>query len=333
MTSSNKAAFARRPVVSRSVVLLAASMLSLTATSAAFAQALEANLSSQPSTRGQVYRPVPAAAPDLAQIVFFRSAQAPAANGPAHVYVNGEFEGSVMPNGYTRFCVRQGIYSLEAYTGDAPRYAGKTDPKTEINVEGGGTYFIGVSENGSGEPVPFRRADAERLLRHSREQVHVINRASAVVPCGDQPHAVAAPAADAPLRFRLDSAVLFDFGQSDPSAITTNGRNEIKKVAEQILALPQNSVTRVTVQGHADPIGNALSNQKLSEARARTVSQVLSENGIPAGVLRTEGLGSSKPVVRCPPSGDKAKRVSCNAPNRRVEIVVERTQTNGEAVD
>jgi len=305
--------------------VFALSMLSLSVTTTAFA---ETDPSSEEPRQGQIYRRAPAVSPDYAQIVFFRAAgQSSSSNEAAHVYLNGELEGALMPDGYTRFCVKKGTHSVEAYIGDAPLYAGKADPRTEINVEGGGTYFLGVSENGTGEPVPFRRADAERLLKHSREQINIINRASAVVPCGDQPEPVAAN----PVRFKLDTSVLFDFGQGQLSAMTAAGRNELKKIAEQIVARSPNTVLHVTVLGHADPIGSATYNLKLSEERARTVGDVLSQQGVPSGMIRTVGMGSAEPVVRCASTGDRAKRISCNAPNRRVEINVESPRPDNEA--
>lgn len=327
MQSTKNVSLARRLRARQRVLAVAVSMLALTATATAFGQTGRAQ---QVLTRvpklGNLYSPAPPAAPDLAQIVLFRGAgQQLSSHGAAHVYVNGELEGAVMPDGYTRFCLTRGTYSVEAYAGDEPRYAGKENPKTEIDLEGGRTYFIGVSENGSGEPVPYRRADAERLLKTSREQVWVINRASAVVPCGNEHEPVkkVEQPTQTLLKFQLDASVLFDFARSDSSAVTPAGRAELENIAAQIRALPSDSVTRVVVRGHADPIGSDAFNVKLSTARAQTVSQVLSQAGIPAQLISAEGLGSSSLAVRCSPTGDMAKRIRCNAPNRRVEINVE----------
>ncbi|HTH58799.1 MAG TPA: Ig-like domain-containing protein [Paraburkholderia sp.] len=246
-----------------------------------------------------------------------------------HVYVNGELEAALMPGGHTRFCVAKGTYSLEAYAGDAPLYAGKANPRTEIDLEAGRTYFIAVSENGTGEPMPYRRAQAERVLQSSREQIDILNRASAVVPCGNPE-----PNAEPPvtlLKFELDAAVLFEFAKGDSSAITPEGRGELQKIAAKVRALPPRSVTRVEVRGHADPIGSDTFNVKLSKARARTISQVLSEAGIAPELIFAEGLGSRSIAVRCSPNGDREKRIRCNAPNRRVEISVKGARPEGVA--
>ena len=326
MKISKNASFARRLRVRESFLVLAVSVLSLGATTAAFGDTNEP-AREHGYRRGDLYRPVPAAAPDQAQIVFFRGAsQSQSAKEGAHVYVNGELESALMPNDYTRFCVKEGTYSIESYIGDAPLFTGKEDPRTEISVEGGRTYFVGVSENGAGEPVPYRREDAERLLQTSHEQVMIINRASAVVPCGE-------PAARPVtlMKFQLEAAVLFEFGHGDTMAITPAGRKELNQIAAKIQTLPRESVTGVVVQGHADPIGSDSYNLKLSEQRAQTVGQALSEAGIPPGLLEAQGLGSEEPVVHCPPSGDRAKLIRCNAPNRRVEIHVEGKRSDSDA--
>ena len=325
MKKSNIASFRRRVSVRDTFLVFAASMLSLTATTAAFAQPVPSFQDYKPA---QIYRRAPAASPDQSQIVFFRTGGQPlAGNDAAHVYVDGELQGALMPDGFTRFCVKPGTHSIEAYIGDAPLYAGKADPRTEINLEGGATYFIGVSDSGTGEPVPYRRVDAERLLRNSHEQNYIINRASAVVPCGAQTEVAAPPLA----QFTVSAKVLFGFAQSSASSITTAGRNELRKIAEQILALPPNAVARVSVVGHTDPIGSESYNQKLSEDRAQTVGQILSQYGIPRGLIHTAGIGSGELVTHCPSAGDRAKRIGCNAPNRRVEISVEGTRPDEDS--
>jgi OOP family OmpA-OmpF porin len=236
------------------------------------------------------------------------------------VYVDGELEGALMPNGYTRFCVKPGTHSIEAYIADAPLYAGKSNPKTEVNLQGGSTYFVAVNEKGTGEPVPFRRADAERLLTTSVEQTNIINRASRVVPCSYR-----VVVAEAPIQFKVNASVLFDFDRGDMPSVKPEGRKELKKIAEQMLALPAGTVAGVSIVGHSDPMGNAAYNLQLSERRAQTVGDVLAEYGIARSTIRTSGMGSANPVVDCPRTGSRESVLACNAANRRVEIKVEQS--------
>jgi OOP family OmpA-OmpF porin len=310
---------------SSKAAIFAVSMLMLAATPTAFGA----------TVKGDVYRPALAVSEDQAQVFFFRRASPLAstyANDAAHVYVDGHLEGALMPGGHTRFCVKRGTHSIEAYIGDAPLYAGKTHPKTQLELDGGETSFVAVAENGTGEPVEFGRPEAEALLRKSREQRHIINRASAVVPCvAPAPAPVAPP--QRPVEFKLNAEVLFEFGRSDIASITHAGLDELKKTAEQILALPPDVVARVTVVGHADPIGKRGYNLALSQQRAQTVGEMLSRYGVSTGLIHTDGAGSAEPVVHCPPTDDRAERIGCNAPNRRVEVNVEIAGSNDGARD
>ena len=318
---------ARRVRAGRGFLASALSALCLaTAAPAALAQQGavrdEARPALQAAAQGPAYRPVPGVAADQAQIVYFRNA--PAAAGAvdgeaAHVYVNGEFHTALQPQTFTRFCVPNGSYAIEAYIGDAPKFEGKLAPRTRVALEGGKTYFVSVSENRSGDPVPVLRAAAEKQLDGALEQLHFVPRASTVVPCRE----VAQAAAAEKIRYTLNADVLFEFAKSDPASITPRGREELRKVADEIRRHSPSTVTRINVRGHADPIGSLRFNKLLSEQRARTVARVLSEEGIARERLSVEGLGSSEPVVSCPSAGGKPARVACNAPNRRVEVLGE----------
>ena len=138
------------------------------------------------------------------------------------------------------------------------------------------------------------------------------------MPCQEGPQ----PAKSEPVSYTSNADVLFAFGESDLASITSLGREEMRKVAKQIRERSPSTATRVTVRGHADPIGSAESNMVLSEQRASTVARVLSEEGLDAERISIEGVGSAEAVVSCSTSGSKLARVACNAPNRRVQVVV-----------
>ncbi|MGJ7511719.1 OmpA family protein [Variovorax sp. GT1P44] len=313
MQSFKFLSLAQRTRVGQGVAAAALSVLCLLSAPSAFAQR-----ASQP--QGAAYSPVPPVVSQQAQVVFFRkpASGAAVATDPAHVYINGVFHTALKSDMFTRFCVPTGNYSIEAHIGDAPKFVGKARQATRVDLEGGKTYFVAVSENRTGEPTPVRRAEAEELLQRAVEQRHFVNRSGAIVACQEAPQ----PAKSEPVSFTLNADVLFDFARSDYASITSRGREELRKVAQQVRERSPNAVSRVTVRGHADPIGSAQSNMVLSEQRARTVARVLSEEGLAAERISIEGAGSEEPVVSCSMSGSRQARVDCNAPNRRVEIVV-----------
>ena len=75
--------------------------------------------------------------------------------------------------------------------------------------------------------------------------------------------------------------------------------------------------------GHTSKGGKAAFNLQLSKKRAVVVAKVLEEAGIPAADIRSEGLGSSQPLVKEVTKEDQAK-------NRRVEIEIKTKAENVE---
>jgi K(+)-stimulated pyrophosphate-energized sodium pump len=71
----------------------------------------------------------------------------------------------------------------------------------------------------------------------------------------------------------------------------------------------------VKIGGYTDNIGDAASNQRLSQQRAESVQQALVGKGIDAGRLSAEGYGARHPV------GDNATEEG-RAQNRRIALRV-----------
>jgi OOP family OmpA-OmpF porin len=116
----------------------------------------------------------------------------------------------------------------------------------------------------------------------------------------------------------ISADALFDF---DKAVLRPEGRTKLDIVAAESQKLVLEVVIAV---GHADRLGNAAYNQKLSERRAAAVKDYLVGKGIPANRIYTEGKGSKQPVT--PPNeckGPKSKKViQCLQPDRRVDIEI-----------
>ena len=72
---------------------------------------------------------------------------------------------------------------------------------------------------------------------------------------------------------------------------------------------------KVGVDGHTDNVGNAESNQALSEQRALSVKNYLIGKGLPENRIESKGLGASQPIADNTTNSGKAQ-------NRRVQIVL-----------
>ena len=91
-------------------------------------------------------------------------------------------------------------------------------------------------------------------------------------------------------------------------------RPDSEPVLEKVLALLKaRADLKLEVQGHTDNVGGDDYNQKLSEARAETVSAWLRGKGIAAPRLSAHGYGMRQPVAD---NGSETGR----AKNRRVEL-------------
>jgi OOP family OmpA-OmpF porin len=145
--------------------------------------------------------------------------------------------------------------------------------------------------------------------------------------CEPKPAAATAAAPAAPVaatpkpagaKITVAADALFDFNKA---TLRPEGKAKIDEVAAKAQSLVLEVVIAV---GHADRIGGAAYNQKLSEKRAAAVKDYMVSKGIPANRIYTEGKGSKQPVTKAGQcKGPKsAKVIACLQPDRRVDIEI-----------
>lgn len=119
-------------------------------------------------------------------------------------------------------------------------------------------------------------------------------------------------------RVTLDADALFDF---DKSVLRPAGRLALDEFVAKLRDIEPQTITTV---GHADRLGPAGYNQRLSEERVAAVKTYLVGKGVEAGRIHTEGKGETQPVTRAGEcNGAKSARViACLQPDRRVDIEV-----------
>ncbi|MEP2989708.1 MAG: OmpA family protein [Parasphingorhabdus sp.] len=98
----------------------------------------------------------------------------------------------------------------------------------------------------------------------------------------------------------------------DSSAIQPNFQETLGSVAN---TLSQYEKSYVDIFGHTDSTGSDAYNQSLSERRASSVSNFLSNSGVQSARLATQGFGESQPVATNSTEEGRAA-------NRRVEIKI-----------
>jgi len=92
-------------------------------------------------------------------------------------------------------------------------------------------------------------------------------------------------------------------------------RDESRPIIGQIVELLKGNPTlKLSIEGHTDNVGDAKSNKTLSEQRAKSVMDAITQGGIDRARLTAVGYGQEKPVADNRTEDGRAK-------NRRVELV------------
>ena len=164
----------------------------------------------------------------------------------------------------------------------------------------------GLQKSNPYEPVVVQE------LGGSREWPAVPKPPLPIASANAAPLAAVPEPASASLLFEFDRAVL----QASEAA-------KLDKVVEILRA---KGLRRLDAVGHADRIGDARYNQRLSERRAEAVKAYLVERKIDAAAVQTSALGEHEALSgdACTDMGPERRRnaalVECLQPDRRVEL-------------
>lgn len=103
--------------------------------------------------------------------------------------------------------------------------------------------------------------------------------------------------------------VLFD---TNSAVILESSFSELN---ELVGYLKRNIDKKIDISGHTDNVGSDAANQKLSDARAKSVMSYLVTNGIEESRMTAIGFGEEKPV-------DSNDTFEGRQKNRRVEFII-----------
>lgn len=111
------------------------------------------------------------------------------------------------------------------------------------------------------------------------------------------------------IKVTFESGILFPTNSSTLSAASKNSLGQFA------ISLINNPDTDVKIYGHTDSTGSDAINNPLSERRAAAVYSYLLGQGVSAGRLTSQGLGSLQPVADNSTAAGRAQ-------NRRVEVYI-----------
>ena len=111
------------------------------------------------------------------------------------------------------------------------------------------------------------------------------------------------------IKVTFDNGILFGFNSSK---LDNEAKASLDKFASSLINNPQ---TDVQIYGHTDNVGTRAANEKVSNARATEVRNYLTNAGVPANRLSSQGLAFDYPVASNDTEAGRAQ-------NRRVEIYI-----------
>ena len=192
-----------------------------------------------------------------------------------------------------------------------------------------------AGEGSVGEPTAFADSDPAEVVEDLGTQADESGtisypeekRASADNVVGDpkiypdEPAPKAAPASPKSVSVNFETEPLFGFDKATIRA------DQGAKLDELVSGLGGTSYGSIAVVGHADHIGQAAYNQKLSERRAAAVKAYLVKKGVPSDKIKTEGRGESESATGDACNKARGKTlISCLQPDRRVDVSVSATK-------
>jgi len=207
----------------------------------------------------------------------------------------------------------------------AEREQNDKDAKNQAQAQAAASQADAANSQAQADAAAAAKAQADAARAKAEEEA-----ANARAKAAEAQHAAQASEADAAatrekLRAQLNSVlqttesarglivnmsdVLFDTGKY---TLKPGTQVSLAKVATILELYPG---LKVQVEGYTDSVGGDEYNQKLSENRANTVDQFLTQNGVPQTNVSAAGFGKNKPVADNSTATGRAQ-------NRRVNLVV-----------
>jgi outer membrane protein OmpA-like peptidoglycan-associated protein len=121
-------------------------------------------------------------------------------------------------------------------------------------------------------------------------------------------------------KLELAADALFKFDKYAQADLLPTGRARIDDMMQKLDTVFAR-IDSIVLVGHTDRLGSVSYNQLLSERRAQTIKQYITDKGF-KGRIEAAGKGKSMQVLACQDVTPRHALIACLQPNRRVEINV-----------
>lgn len=320
------ACFTRKISVTATAALLM--LLGVTTFNLSFAQQVaEESSGTVTEPLGEGYVQPQKLASDVARITLYRPVTG-YATGVSSLQINGHYHTSLQHGSYSEICLPPGRINLASRmvkTGSPIK--DKNDATAGLPVKAGQNVFFRLAELNENRstitPVATEVAVAE--LKDTRRQIHAVSRVPNSVDCFPAtPTTTPAPRVIKQEKITLGADALFAFGKADIKQISPAGRASLDELIARIQKdYGTQEGVLIQIAGHADPLGNAASNKRLSSARAQAIRTYMVDGGLNPKAITSVGIGSEQPVITSCSKTATPQAIACNKPNRRVEVDVQ----------
>lgn len=244
-------------------------------------------------------------------LFFIRETDLDSSQTSVNLAINGDYQGSLQPGGYTQVYTCAGTTQISAVTtSQKTNDLLKNAMALTLPAQQSYFFYIEVDEQ---ERISLQQVNPESvssLMTDKRYQQHQISRVNPI--CAD---ATPVPSPTVPPvleeEVSIEMRVFFD---TDKAIIQPQ---YFSRVADVAAFMAEHGNASTIIEGHTDSTASDAYNQKLSERRAQAVQTLLvNQYGVDPSRITTIGYGESKPVAS---NATKEGRQL----NRRVIAVVE----------
>lgn len=227
---------------------------------------------------------------DKVSLFFIRETDLDDEQTSVNLGINGEYQGSLKPGGYTQVYTCAGTNQISAVTTSQKTNNLLTNAIT-LNLPAQQSYFFYV-EVDEQQRISLQQVNPEAarsLMTAKRYQQHQISRVTS--NCATTPVPPTAP----PVLKKPISIEMRVFFDTDKAVIQPQ---YFSRVADVAAFMQEYGNTSATIKGHTDSTASDAYNQKLSERRAQAVQKLLvNQYGIDPSRITTIGYGESEPVA------------------------------------
>jgi OmpA-OmpF porin, OOP family len=262
------------------------------------------------------------------RVVFYRL-NGDANKAVATVYVDGAYQGSLQPGGFTQVCLSPRTIEVAVRTVENEQQMRDAhDVVNTLMLEPGQDVFVRVSYQTTGRAVLMSVKPEMALpeLVKTRAQQHTLSRVPGSVACKEDPTRLKTPDSKGPVRMQtttLEGDALFPFGKTDVDSIPLKGRRLLDLLIERIKTeFGADGRARILIVGHTDSLASEAANMKLSKNRAQAIKAYFVRSGLPGDRIKTEGRADTALVVTHCGTKVTEANVACHKPNRRVVVTV-----------